>query len=377
MKIHVWVPDYVSSMGGVQTLSRFLVRALRECLPDADLTVFSKNDRSVPDSAENSATRFSTVGWWALPQRTAAFTVELFRCAMRERPDLIITTHVNFAPVAHWLQKLFGIPFIALGNGIEVWEIPSAHLRRALRSADKLLAISEFTRQRMAEALGIPTSQIDLFSCTFDPEKFVPAPKPHYLLKRYGLRPDQPVILTIARLASYERRKGYDQILDSLSAVRRRFPGVRYILGGGGSDKERVVALIKKLHIHDNVILPGYIADHELCGHYNLCDVFAMPSTQEGFGIVFLEALACGKPVIAGNKDGAVDALRNGELGVLVDPDDMTLISNVLCFILGNRHSHRLLYNPEELRRRAIQGFGPKQFAEKLKMYLEKVLANR
>jgi len=65
MKVHVWMPDYVSAMGGIQALSRFLVRALRECLPDAEIVVFTKNDRSVPDPEENTVTRFSTVGWWA------------------------------------------------------------------------------------------------------------------------------------------------------------------------------------------------------------------------------------------------------------------------------------------------------------------------
>src|SRR6266699_5925975 len=120
MKVHVWVPDYVSAMGGIQALSRFLVRALRECLPDAKVAVLAKNDRSVPDPEENTVTRFLTVGWWAPSQRTAAFTVELLRWAVRERPDLIITTHVNFTPIAHWLKKSFKIPCIALGHGLEV-----------------------------------------------------------------------------------------------------------------------------------------------------------------------------------------------------------------------------------------------------------------
>jgi hypothetical protein len=100
MKVHVWVPNYVSATGGIQALSRFLVRALRECLPDAEIVVLSKNDRSVPDPGENTVTQFSAVGWWAPSQRTAAFTINLLRWAVRERPDLIIATHVNFTPAA-------------------------------------------------------------------------------------------------------------------------------------------------------------------------------------------------------------------------------------------------------------------------------------
>src|SRR5438034_7710953 len=161
MKVHVWVPDYVSATGGIQMLSRFLVRALHECLPDSRIAVISKNDQSAPDPEENSVTQFSTVGWWAPSQRTAAFTVELLRRAVPERPDLIITAHVNFTPIAYWLKKLLKVPFIALGHGVEVWQIQSGQVQRALRNADRLLAVSEFTRKQMAIGLSISADAIE------------------------------------------------------------------------------------------------------------------------------------------------------------------------------------------------------------------------
>src|SRR5205085_8790504 len=109
---------------------------------------------------------------------------------------------------------------------------------------------------------------------------------------------------------------------------------VRYILAGRGPDRGRIEALIRELELEECVILPGHIPEHELAGLYNLCDVFAMPSKGEGFGIVFLEALGCGKPVLAGNKDGSVDAVLDGELGALVDPDDIAQIEQTLIEIL-------------------------------------------
>ena len=118
---------------------------------------------------------------------------------------------------------------------------------------------------------------------TFAPEKFEPALKPHFLLKRYQLRSDQPVILTVARLASVEHYKGYDQVLRGLPAVKHAFPHVRYILGGRGSDRGRVIRLIRELGLTDAVILAVDIPDHELCAFYNLCDVCAMPSKALGF----------------------------------------------------------------------------------------------
>ena len=158
MKIHVWVPDYASAIGGIQTFSRLITRGIRDLFPDAGITLVAKNDTSYPDEENNVATRSVPLGWWPKALRTSAFSSELFRLSAIDRPDLIFTTHVNFSPVAHALQKLFGIPFIALGNGIEVWKIEKTSLRAALRAANQLLAISECTRERNVEELRIDSA---------------------------------------------------------------------------------------------------------------------------------------------------------------------------------------------------------------------------
>src|SRR3984893_1564299 len=375
MKIHVWVPEYAFSTGGIQTFSRFVVRALQDCLPTAQVLVFSKNDTSAPDVADNNkAAPFATVGSWPLPLRTLAFTLKLFHRAYRDRPQLIITTHANFAPAAYWLRRFFRIPFIAIGHGVEVWDIPSRQIRTALRNTDQLVAVSRYTRERMAKALTVEAAAIQILPDTFDSENFQPGPKPRYLLKRYRLRANQPVILTIARLVSAERYKGYDQVLRALPAVREHFPDIRYILGGHGPDRARVTKLIGELNLKENVTLAGYVPEHDLCAHYNLCDVFAMPSKGEGFGIVFLEALACGKAVIAGNKDGSADAVLNGALGVLVDPDNVTEIANALIAILGRKHSNSMISDADALRSRAIEAYGYQQFQERLSEVIRPIL---
>jgi glycosyltransferase involved in cell wall biosynthesis len=174
----------------------------------------------------------------------------------------------------------------------------------------------------------------------------------------------------VARLAGEERYKGYDQVLRALPAVRRVVPNVHYILGGKGRDKPRIEALVHELRLEDVVTFAGYIPDHELCGFYNLCDVFAMPSKAEGFGIVFLEALACGKPVIAGNKDGSVDAVMNGKLGVLVDPDNVAEIADALMLVLTKRHPLGILQDPQRLRAEVIAAYGYARFVEILAAHL-------
>ena len=366
MKIHVWVPDYASAIGGIQTFSRFIVRGLRDVLAGAEIAVFSKNDTSYPDPESDPADKFTPMGWWSPKLRTTEFAWKLFRSAAWEHPDFIVTTHVNFAPVAHWLQKLFRIPFLAVGHGVEVWEIGNQRVRNALRAADRLIAVSEFTRRRMASTLNLDPNRIALLPDTFDPEEFYPGRKPHYLLKRYGLTTNQPVILTIARLASAERYKGYDQLLRALPLVREHFSNVRYILGGRGPDRPRVEALIRELDVSASVTLAGYVADYELRGHYNLCDVFAMPSKGEGFGIVFLEALGCGKPVLAGNKDGSADAVLNGALGVLTDPDDVAAIADALIKIVSQKPLNGEASRANQLRSGVINAYGYDRFRETL-----------
>jgi glycosyltransferase involved in cell wall biosynthesis len=110
--------------------------------------------------------------------------------------------------------------------------------------------------------------------------------------------------------------------LEILPKLRTIYPDIKYIIAGKADEveKARVEKIVEQNQLQENVILAGFIAEDEVADHFKLADVFVMPSSKEGFGIVFLEAMACGVPVIGGNIDGTVDALQNGKLGVLVDP---------------------------------------------------------
>ncbi len=138
--------------------------------------------------------------------------------------------------------------------------------------------------------------------------------------------------------------------------------------------RPRIEKLIAELDLQDCVTLTGFIPDTELNDHYNLCDVFAMPSKGEGFGIVYLEALACGKPTLGGDRDGAIDALCQGELGILVNPNDIGAIAQNLSQILQGTHPHPLIYQPEILRQKVIDTFGFAQFQKTLKELMKDYL---
>jgi glycosyltransferase involved in cell wall biosynthesis len=283
-----------------------------------------------------------------------------------KRPSLVIATHLNFSIAAHWLKRFTGIPYWVVAHGIDAWNIQRPDLKTALHNADKIIAVSGYTRNRLLKEQNLSPSKISLLPNTFDASRFQIAPKPQHLLKRYNLALPQPVILTVARLDSSERYKGYDQILQALPEISRHIPNIHYILVGKGNDQPRIEQLISQLNLQKYVTLTGFVPDDEISDHYNLCDVFAMPSKGEGFGIVYLEALACGKPTLGSNQDGAIDALCHGELGVLVDPDNIDEIAKTLLQILKGIYPHPVIYQPEVLRQKVIDTFGFNRFQETL-----------
>jgi glycosyltransferase involved in cell wall biosynthesis len=364
---HLWFPNIFEFKGGIQTYSAFLLEALQNLYPSDRYGVFLKHDKSPSANFSRlSQTEFHCSGFVPSPLRTPAFAAELFTWGLCQRPDLIIATHLNFAVVGRQLRHLLGIPYWAVAHGVDAWNIQRPALQHALRDADRILAVSSYTRDRLLQEQNLDPAKVVLLPNTFDTERFQIAPKPKYLLERHKLTIEQPTILTVARLDSSEQYKGYDQIIQAMPAIRREIPHAHYILVGKGSDRPRIEKLINELKLNDCVTLAGFIPDGELCDYYNLCDVFAMPSKGEGFGIVYLEALACGKPTLGGNQDGAVDALCHGELGVLVNPDDVDAIGRSLTQILAGTYPHPILYQPQILRQEVIARFGFTQFQKTL-----------
>ncbi|MGB3207526.1 MAG: glycosyltransferase [Crinalium sp.] len=370
--LYLWFPELFGVIGGIQTYSNFLFKALYELDQGFQYEIFLKNDSFVDRVRLNEESiKWHFTGDWQGFLRTVVFASKVIGYGIYQRPNLVISSHLNFTVAAYWLKKIAGVPYWAVAHGVEAWDIENKGLKTALQDADKILAVSNYTRDRLLKEQNIDPSKIVILPNTFDAERFKISSKPEQLLKRYKLTPNQPIILTVARLASSEAYKGYDKILQALPEIRTKIPNVHYILVGKGSDRTRIETLITELDLQDCVTLAGFVPDEELCDHYNLCDVFAMPSLGEGFGIVYLEALACGKPTLGGNQDGAIDALCNGELGVLVNPNDIEDIAQSLIQILQGNYPNSLIYQPEALRQKVIDYFGFEQFKKTLEGYLE------
>lgn len=367
IRFHLWFPNIFEFKGGIQVYSAFLLEALQNIDPEARYDIFIKHDtRCPPEFSSRDNLHFHFAGKWDLSLRTWIFALKILLYGLLQQPDLIITTHLNFTPAAYWLKRFAGIPYWTVAHGVEAWNIQRPALKRGLRHADRILAVSHYTRDRLLAEQNLDPQKVSLLPNTFDATRFKIAPKSSGLLARYRLNPNTKIILTVARLDSSERYKGYDKILTALPLVLNSIPNLHYLLVGTGNDRPRVETLINTLNLQHFVTLAGFIPDEELVDYYNLCDVFAMPSKGEGFGIVYLEALACGKPVIGGNRDGAIDALRSGKLGALVDPDRVSEIATTLIRILQGTYPNALIYQPERLRENAIQIYGLESFQTQL-----------
>ncbi|WP_313933869.1 MULTISPECIES: glycosyltransferase [Nostocaceae] len=370
-RCHLWFPALFNSTGGIQRYSSLCLTAFQRLYPDCAYNIVIKHDTNVPPKSANLY--FHTTGKWPLPLRTAALAAQMVGLGLWQRPNLIFSTHPNFSVTANLLKQLIGTPYWVAAHGIDAWDIQNPAVKQGLKNADLILAVSNYTRDRLMQEQNLTPDQVVVLPNTLNADNFKISPKPDHLLQQYGLNPHQPVILTVTRLAqSPQRCKGYDKILRALPQIRQAIPDVHYVLVGKGNDRPRIEQLISQLQLQDCVTLAGYVPDEELQDYYNLCNLFAMPSKGEGFGIVHLEALACGKPTLGGNQDGAVDALCQGELGALVDPDNLEAIAQTIIQILQGKYPNPLIYQPEELRHRVMEKFGFESFQTQIDYYLKK-----
>ncbi len=291
----------------------------------------------------------------------AKFVFNFFWGAVSFRPDIIICGHINFSPIVYFLSLFFNHKYIIITHGLEVWDIKSRVQLKALERAFLIVSVSNHTKGKILNQLPHLKGKIFLLPNSVDDKKFFIKEKPAYLLQRHALHKDEKMILTVARLSAAEKMKGYDKIIEAIPLIMREIPTIKYFLVGDGDDRVRIRRLIEKLGLDDRVTMVGHVGDDEIVSYYNLCDVFVMPSKSEGFGISFLEALACGKPVIGGNRDASIEPLLNGELGLLVNPDSVIEIAEATVRILKKKIQAHLL-DAEFLRRRVLEEYGLDKF---------------
>ena len=254
---------------------------------------------------------------------------------------ILATTWSPCGFVAFLFSRLFKTPYFVSAHGLDILEPQRSPkytklMRRTLNGAVKILPNSNFTKSKLIE-FGISGKRIIVIPDGTDPIRFNPNIDSSEIKERFHLQ-DKKVILTVGRLME---RKGHDMVIQSLPQVLERIPSIVYLIAGKGPEEKRLKKLVKDLDLEEKIIFAGFVSDENLPKYYSACNLFIMPSREmkeegdvEGFGIVYLEANACGKPVIGGRSGGVEDAIIDGVTGLLVDPSSKGEISQSLIRLL-------------------------------------------
>jgi glycosyltransferase involved in cell wall biosynthesis len=349
-KVILFTLQSFSTTGGVQKMARTLSHSLFVLAQQLqwNFEVWSLYDKNA-DLMERyvSAGHFHGFG-----HNRLKFSVKIL---LQSRSyDTVILSHINLALVGVVIKALNPkCQVVLVAHGIEVWRPLSKIKNILLKRCDQVICVSNFTRKQIINLHKTAPDKCVVLNNAVDPfiklpEKFL---KPQYLLNRYGLTSGNQIVFTLTRLAYTEQYKGYEQVIKIIHTLKKSFPAVRYVLAGK----------------YDELILTGFINESELTDHFLMADFFVLPSKKEGFGIVFIEALACGLPVISGNADGSNDAVRNGELGKSINADDP---GELLVAMTDYLQKPMSVTDRRRLQSLCLSYFNEKDYIQKLKAIL-------
>lgn len=323
--------DSFGGRGGIAKYNRDFLTALSADPRVSRVTVLP---RLAPDPINGLPVKleYLTTALGGMTDYASAFARVLAR---RQSFDIVVCAHMNLLPFGALASLRFGAKLLLLVYGVEAWERPSRKsVRLSLPRVHAIASISTTTLQRMQAWNGRASPAMYVLPNAFEPELFAPGPKPDYLCRRYGLD-NRRVVLVLGRMVASEGRKGFDEMLDALPSLVAAVPDVALVLAGDGDDRSRLVSKARLLGVEGHTVFPGYIAESEKADHYRMSDVCILPSRQEGFGFVLLEAMACGIPSIGSVLDGSREAVLNGDIGLLVDPTSQQDIARVVCEALA------------------------------------------
>jgi len=318
MKILALVTDAFGGYGGIALYNRDFLTALCHYKGVEKVVVNPRNMPNVPEPLPDKLVNI-TAGLGGICSYLSTVTKTYFDS---DEFNLIVCGHINLLPLAWFLGKILGIPIILEIYGIDAWEPTSRKLSNwIVGSIPCVISISECTRQRFLTWSKINPECCVLLPNAIHTERYGVKPKSKKLLDKYALA-NKVILLTFGRLVSHERAKGFDEVLNILPELVVDIPNIMYVIAGDGCYGAELKHKVNELQLEDKVIFTGMVKEEEKADIYRLADVYIMPSRGEGFGFVFLEAMACGIPVVASKQDGGREAVRNGELGQIVDPDN-------------------------------------------------------
>ncbi|HWC00682.1 MAG TPA: glycosyltransferase family 4 protein [Bryobacteraceae bacterium] len=262
----------------------------------------------------------------------------------KTKPDVLHIGDLYPQGLIGWmLKRLTGFPYIAYCHGEEITQMDRRRLEPIMRNciyrdADGVIACSSFARENLIR-IGVPKERITKINPGVDYLRFTPGPPSRELVQRFGLE-GKRVLLTVARLVP---RKGHAAVIEALAKIGHAASDIRYLVVGTGPELERLRGMVREKRLEQVVTFVGYVPDADLPDYYRAGDIMVMPNFEEpgsgdieGFGMVFLEANAAGKPAIAGHSGGTAEAVLDGVTGYLVDPHNVDHLAARLHSLLAD-----------------------------------------
>ncbi len=344
--------------GGIATFARTTIGALAdwagESGPRGGLEVMALHGRSGSAAAARRGIDRADVSIKSYGGGRLRMALALAARVRRRRYDLIVCEHVNLMPIvaAAVPSAARCVCFI---YSFEVWYGLGAVRGRALRRADKLIAISHaaaaHTRQMKPR---LPPIEV-CYPGLADP----------LLSANLARMPAaDPIVLTVGRMMRSERHKNHRTLIRAMADVVRAVPKARLVVIGEGDDRREIAALGAGLGLDDHLLFTGAVSEAELDRWYRSAQVFAMPAEREGFGLVYLEAMGRGLPVVAGASGASLEIIDEGKSGFLVAPDDYRQLGRRLVRLLEDRHLQATM--GAAARARFVERFTAAQFATRL-----------
>ena len=352
--------------GGVQRAGRHLAAVLTEFAASRGMEcrLLTLNDSPELHRMTLAGREFVFTG---CEHAKGRFTVTAVKAA-RRKAKLVLAAHPNLTPVVQAMRIVAPrMKSIVCAHGADVWEPLGILQRLALRHSNLVLAPSKDTAEHVATEQGVPEERIRVLPWGLDPQfEALISPGSHPVLPENF--PSGRVILSVGRWLAAERYKGMDTLITALPRLLTQRPEVQLVLVGSGDDRAWLEDLAEQTGVNRHVHFLTGLTYSEIAACYAACEIFAMPSGGEGFGLVYLEAMACGKPVIGGLHGGAPEVIQDGVTGYLVPHGDPIQLATSMETLLADPvHAKEM---GARAKQRAEHDFRFNVFAKSLKKIL-------
>jgi phosphatidyl-myo-inositol dimannoside synthase len=321
------VPDLIGLPGGIARYCRHVCRALSDAGERTTVVALRDARHADPGSHGIDVAEYIPCG-----HAKTAFAARAVLAAVRNRPNLILCGHPNLGPLAYTLSRMLRVPYAVFLYGTDSWASLSGVRGFAMRRASLCISISAHTARLAAKANKLDPSRIEILHNCLDPDFKFDGTEP-------GVR--RRALLTVSRITRFEPHKGQELVLEAMPRLLQRFPDLVYDVVGNGDRRQALEQLAADMGVSLSVRFHGVVTDEELALFYSTGAVFVMPSTVEGFGFVFAEAMAHGMPAIGGNSDAGPEVIVDGKTGFVIDPTSVDAMVESVTTLLSDENSWR------------------------------------